>query len=132
MKRRAKVELFEQIRREYEFGAGTIKGIARKLGVHRRMVRQALADAQPPERKRTQRERPVVGPLVAFIDAILEADRKSRLTPGLAYLGDYCELSVGTQVALNGAAPGGDRIAVLGLVEIFYDNIFPILGWKPF
>ena len=26
MKRRAKVDLFEQIRREYEFGVGTIKG----------------------------------------------------------------------------------------------------------
>ena len=55
MERRAKVELFEQIRREYEFGVGTIKGVARKLGVHRRMVRQALADAQPPERKRCER-----------------------------------------------------------------------------
>ena len=32
MKRRAKVELFEQIRREYEFGGGTIKGIAREAG----------------------------------------------------------------------------------------------------
>ena len=61
MDRRAKVELFEQIRREYEFGIGTIKGVARKLGVHRRMVRQALADAQPPERKRTAGERPVAG-----------------------------------------------------------------------
>ena len=27
------MELFEQIRREYDFGAGTIKGVARKLGV---------------------------------------------------------------------------------------------------
>ena len=39
MERRAKVELFEEIRREYEFGIGTIKGVATKLGVHRRMVR---------------------------------------------------------------------------------------------
>src|SRR5271167_5090030 len=77
MKRREKVELFEQIRREYEFGAGTIKGVARKLGVHRRMVRQALTDAQPPERKRSDRERPVVGPLIPFIDAVLEADRRT-------------------------------------------------------
>jgi ActR/RegA family two-component response regulator len=51
MEWRTKVELFEQIRREYEFGAGTINGVARQLGVHRRMVRQALADAQPPQRK---------------------------------------------------------------------------------
>jgi transposase len=77
MQRREKVELFEQIRREYEFGVGTIKGVAGKLGVHRRMVRQALADAQPPQRKRTKRERPVVGPLIGFIDAILEADRRA-------------------------------------------------------
>lgn len=30
----------ETIRREYQFGAGTIKGVARKLGIHRRMVRE--------------------------------------------------------------------------------------------
>ncbi len=48
MARRAKVELFEQIRREYEFGVGSIKGVARKLGVHRRMVRQALAERPTP------------------------------------------------------------------------------------
>ena len=75
MERRAKVELFEQIRREYEFGLGSIKGVARRLGVHRRMVRQALADAQPPERKPSKRARPVMRPLITFIDAILEADR---------------------------------------------------------
>jgi hypothetical protein len=35
------VELFEAIRREYQFGVGTVKGVARKFGVHRRMVREA-------------------------------------------------------------------------------------------
>jgi len=42
------VELYEQIRREYEYGAGTIKGVARRFGVHRRMVREAIANAVPP------------------------------------------------------------------------------------
>ena len=54
------------------------------------------------------------------------------MTPGIAYLGDYCELSIGTQIALNHAAPTGDRVAVVGLVEIFYDNILPALRWNPF
>ncbi len=44
------MELFAEIRREYQFGIGTIKGVARTLGVHRRVVRQALADAVPPAR----------------------------------------------------------------------------------
>ncbi len=35
MNRRPKVELFEQFRREYEFGATTISGVAKKYGVHR-------------------------------------------------------------------------------------------------
>ena len=30
------MELYEEIRREYEHGAGTIREVARKLGVHRR------------------------------------------------------------------------------------------------
>src|SRR5438046_7083072 len=47
--RRAKVEQYEQIRREYEHGGGTIRAVARKLGVHRREVRKALASAIPPD-----------------------------------------------------------------------------------
>jgi len=69
------VELFAEIRREYQFGVGTIKGVARKLGIHRRQVRQALADARPPERTYAARARPVLTPVQALIDEILAADR---------------------------------------------------------
>ena len=46
------MELFERIRREYEFGIGTIAGAAKKLGVHRRMVREAIGSALPQPRKK--------------------------------------------------------------------------------
>ena len=58
MKRGAKVRLFKQMRREYEQGVGTIKGVAKEFGVHRRMVRQALESAVPSERKSAERESP--------------------------------------------------------------------------
>ena len=71
------MELYAEIRREYEFGAGTIKGVARKLGVHRRMVREAIANALPPPRKKPQRKRPKLEPAVEFIDRILKEDRRA-------------------------------------------------------
>jgi len=84
MDRRRKVELFEEIRREYRLGAGTIQGVARKLKTHRRMVRQALASAIPPKRKTPTRSNPKLGPVREFIDGILQSDqgapRKQRHT----------------------------------------------------
>ena len=77
MQRSQKVELFEQIRREYQFGEGTIAGVARKFGVHRRMVRQAVANAVPPERKIPVRAAPQLAPVQRFIDEVLEADQKA-------------------------------------------------------
>lgn len=69
------MELFEQIRREYEHGVGTIKGVARKLGIHRRMVREALRSAIPKDRKQSVREKPKLWACVKLIDKILETDR---------------------------------------------------------
>ena len=74
---RAKVELFEQIRREYEFGVGTIAGVAKKLGVHRRMVREAIGSASPKPRKKPERPRWKMQAAVEFVDAVLEGDRKA-------------------------------------------------------
>jgi hypothetical protein len=76
MARRDKVELFEQIRREHEFGMGTIAGVARKLGVHRRMVREALRSAVPAEaRHQQQRRLRKLEATKALIDAILLAEQ---------------------------------------------------------
>jgi hypothetical protein len=84
MDRRTKVELFEQLRREYEFGVGTIQGVARQFGVHRRQVRQALEGSLPPERRSVTRACPTLDPVKPFIEAILGADktapRKQRHT----------------------------------------------------
>ena len=84
------MELFERIRREYEHGVGTIRAVAKKLGVHRRMVRQALNNAVPPERRSAERAEPRLGPVKEFIDGILESDqrapRKQRHTARRIYI----------------------------------------------
>ncbi|MCW8309224.1 hypothetical protein AruPA_19505, partial [Acidiphilium sp. PA] len=67
---KAKVELFEQLRREHEFGIGTVAGVAAKFGVHRRMVRQALAGAVPPVHQYPARVKPKLDAVVAFIDSV--------------------------------------------------------------
>ena len=71
------MELFEEIRREYEFGIGTIAGVSKKFGVHRRMVREAVGSAIPQLRKKTKRRRFKLAPVAGFIDQILESDRKA-------------------------------------------------------
>src|SRR5262245_56491190 len=69
------MEIVEQIRLEYEQGVGTIKGVARKFGVDRRLVRKAITSAIF-EKKKPMRDKPKLGPAVEFIDSILRADQK--------------------------------------------------------
>ena len=71
------MQLYKRLRREYEHGVGTIRGVAQKYTVHRRTVRAALKNDVPPKRKVTPRERPKMALAIPFIDAILENDLKA-------------------------------------------------------
>lgn len=71
------MELYENIRREYEFGAGTIAGAARKFGVHRRMVRDAINNAVPTPRKKPNRPHWKLKPAIPLIESMLVEDRSA-------------------------------------------------------
>ena len=73
------MELFEQIRIEFEFGVGTIAGVSRKLGVHRRMVQEALRRAEPTASKPQRRRLRKLVDASAFIDRILTEDRQAPM-----------------------------------------------------
>jgi len=78
------VEQFERIRRDARDEGLSIRALATKHRVHRRTVRQALADAVPPPRKSPERVAAVLGPHEAtvrrWLTEDLDAPRKQRHT----------------------------------------------------
>jgi len=73
---RSRVELFEAIRRDRRIDGLSVRELADKHGVHRRTVRQALANAVPPPRKAyPRRSRPAMDPWVEVVDSWLLGDR---------------------------------------------------------
>ncbi len=74
----SRVEQFEQIRRDHEQEGLSIRALAARHGVHRRAVRQALAQALPPPKRQPEgRPAPVLGPYRGLIDEWLTADREA-------------------------------------------------------
>ena len=80
---RDRVALFAAVREDHRRGMG-IRAIARKYGVHRRAVREALASPVPEPRKVPERASPARDAVAPLIDAMLtgdlEAPRKQRHT----------------------------------------------------
>ena len=115
------MELYEQIRREYEFGVGTIAGVARKLGVHRRMVRQALSNAVPAESKPQARRLRKLEAAIGFIDRALSEDRqappKQRHTARRIWQRLCAELAEFSGSERSVRALGRRRRQQLGLLE---------------
>ncbi len=81
----SKVALFEKIRQDREREGLSIRALARRYGVHRRTVSQALSSAIPPKRTvSAPRPAPSLGPYRTIIDGWLtddlDAPRKQRHT----------------------------------------------------
>lgn len=72
-----RVRQYELIRKDHVLHSMSIRALARKYHVHRRVVRAALRDAVPAPRKKTERPAPILGPFKATIVEWLEADRKA-------------------------------------------------------
>src|ERR1017187_3077281 len=80
---RDRVGLFAAVREHHRQGMG-VRAIARKHGVHRRAVREALASPVPAPRKGPERAAPARDSVAPLIDAMLtedlDAPRKQRHT----------------------------------------------------
>ena len=118
---KAKVELFEQLRREHEFGVGTIAGVAAKFGVHRRVVRRAIASALPPTQHYPERTKPKLGVVSDFIDKVLDEDvrapRKQRHTARRIHrriLSEFPDATVAESTVRRRSSRGNVKRAVIG------------------
>jgi transposase len=80
----SRAELFATIRRDARVEGLSVRELARRHGVHRRTVRQALEAADPPPRKPRVSPAPRLDPFKATIDEMLRVDldapRKQRHT----------------------------------------------------
>jgi transposase len=74
VKEKSKVELYERIRRDRRLEEASIRELARRHGVHRRTIREALESAVPVPRKVAVRDAPAMGPWRELARGWVEAD----------------------------------------------------------
>lgn len=84
------MELFEIIRKDYFHQQKSIRQLAKDHGVHRRMVRQAIASAIPPKRKQVGRSCSVLSSslrltIEQWLSEDIKAPRKQRHTGQRVY-----------------------------------------------
>ena len=118
------MEQFERIRRDSRGEGLSVRKLAKRHAVHRRTVRQALANAVPPPRKTPAREAPVLGRHVDLVRRWLVEDltapRKQRHTARRIWqrLVEEEDARVGESTVRNLVARlrveiGGDRCQVM-------------------
>jgi transposase len=72
-----RVELYTRVRRAVYVEGLSVRGAARRFGIHRKTVKKMLAFSVPPGyRQKEPRARVRIGPYTGIIDEILEADRQ--------------------------------------------------------
>ncbi len=80
------MELFEEFRRQHEFPLGSVAGVVRKFGVHRRLVREALSDAVPREACKERNGRAQINAFphrrAEVAAALIRLDRSCNWTSG--------------------------------------------------
>ena len=80
-----------------------------------------------------------LGPFVEFnyqqvaVGKRFNAPPDFRITPALAYDAGYCQLTLGTQVALSHQASLNDQASVIFLLDVYMDQLLPrVFNWTPF
>ena len=127
---RDKVDLFARIRDDRRVLGLGVRELARRHGVHRRTVREALASPVPAPRKLPARDSPLLDSVAGLIDAMLREDldapRKQRHTSRRIWqrLTDECGMDVSYSYVCQYAGPRRVQIeaehrAAAGSVEGF-------------
>jgi transposase len=116
-----KVELFEQVRKDYFLSNISIRTIAKRYKIHRRTVRQAIDNPNPPSRQFPEYQQTILtNELKAIIDQWLLSDQKAPKKQRHTALRIFNRLI--TEFSFKGKLPTikrhvGERRRLLGLKQ---------------